>query len=96
MGTRQDRAAYCRPRASRARPRPDDRPRCPGCGRTLEWAGPTTAPATELAGRCTNSICGERVACRRRDGRWRITQRTPAAQVTWIGRPGGSPSSTTS
>jgi hypothetical protein len=83
MGTPPHRARYCRPRPSRARPQPDDRPRCPGCRRTLEWARPTTDSATELVGRCTNPICGEQVACRRRDGRWRIAQRIPAARVIW-------------
>jgi hypothetical protein len=77
MGTPPHRARYCRPRPSRARPRPDDRPRCPSCGRGLQWG--TSPDGTGLVGRCTNPWCYQLVSCRLREGQWRIVERFPAA-----------------
>ena len=68
MSTRTDRAAYCRPR-------PDDRPGCPGCSRRLAWSQPDPAQPEEMVGACLNDLCRELVVCRRRDAQWRIAER---------------------
>lgn len=79
------------PRGQWTRPRPDDHPACPGCGRAPTFSQPDPDRPDQLLASCDNPACLEWVAFTRVEGRWIVARRISADErrnPTWpVARP---------